>query len=361
MIARGVPASSSRAARGFAIVAIVATLAAGCAGVRPSPDGAGASARPEAGSVLRGIATDRALEDRILALDPERITQDDVRETLSKAPAPRIVLVHGGIFPVHLAMISFGRFLIGMGYPESRLRHPADRRWSHSPYERSTQIAGLVAWYYEHEGLRPMMIGHSQGGVQAVKVLYDFAGRFDAAIPVWNPYTDSAEDRTTLVDPLTGAVRPVVGLTVSYVSVVGAGSAGLLMPNQWSMLRQLYAVPDTVVDFTGYDIASDIFALAPGRDSASLFRANGEAKVRNITLPAAYEHITLPAVQSLLDDPALSAWIAAYSPVDPARATPPESPYAVLWAADVWYSIKKHWALEAQRLVRARRATLGRP
>jgi hypothetical protein len=28
----------------------------------------------------------------------------------------------------------------------------------------------------------------------------------------------------------------------------------------------------------------------------------------------------------------------------------------VLWAADVWYSIKKHWCLEAQRLVREERS-----
>ena len=27
-----------------------------------------------------------------------------------------------------------------------------------------------------------------------------------------------------------------------------------------------------------------------------------------------------------------------------------------LWAADVWFSIKKHWVIEAQRLIRARRA-----
>jgi hypothetical protein len=27
----------------------------------------------------------------------------------------------------------------------------------------------------------------------------------------------------------------------------------------------------------------------------------------------------------------------------------------VLWAADVWHSIKKHWCLEAQRLIRAQR------
>jgi hypothetical protein len=29
-----------------------------------------------------------------------------------------------------------------------------------------------------------------------------------------------------------------------------------------------------------------------------------------------------------------------------------ESKY-ILWAADVWYSIKKHWVLELQRLLRA--------
>jgi len=28
----------------------------------------------------------------------------------------------------------------------------------------------------------------------------------------------------------------------------------------------------------------------------------------------------------------------------------------LLWAADVWFSVKKHWTLEAQRLIRARRA-----
>ena len=32
-----------------------------------------------------------------------------------------------------------------------------------------------------------------------------------------------------------------------------------------------------------------------------------------------------------------------------------------MWAADVWYSIKKHWCLEAQSLIRARRTALGRP
>ena len=32
----------------------------------------------------------------------------------------------------------------------------------------------------------------------------------------------------------------------------------------------------------------------------------------------------------------------------------------ILWAADVWYSIKKHWVLEAQRFLRAKNAAGGR-
>ena len=87
--------------------------------------------------MLRSLPIDRALEDRILALDPEQITDDDVRNTLARAPTPRIMLLHGGIYPVHLAMVSFGRFLVGMGYPEKQIRDPGDGSWSHSPYEDS--------------------------------------------------------------------------------------------------------------------------------------------------------------------------------------------------------------------------------
>jgi len=31
----------------------------------------------------------------------------------------------------------------------------------------------------------------------------------------------------------------------------------------------------------------------------------------------------------------------------------------ILWAADVWHSVKKYWCLEAQVLIRAKRAMLG--
>jgi hypothetical protein len=41
---------------------------------------------PAKGSVFRAVAIDREVEDRILALDPEHISEADVATTLSKAP-----------------------------------------------------------------------------------------------------------------------------------------------------------------------------------------------------------------------------------------------------------------------------------
>ena len=352
------------------LIAAMAIVAGGCATQAPvvpnsvptSAAESGIAARPEPQSVLRSIAIDRALEARIMALDPERISADDVQNTLAKGPAPHIVLVHGGIYPVYLAMVSTGRFLTGMGYPENRIRHPGDRRWSHSPYENSAQIAGLVAWYYEHDGMRPMMIGHSQGGVQAVRVLYDLAGRFGDAVRVWNPLTDDAEERTSIVDPLTGVLRPVVGVSVSYVSVVGAGGAALMLPNQWNMAGKLHTIPDTVDEFTGFSIPFDLIAWTlPGVKETTQFRHNGTAVVRSIVLPATYNHVTVPIVHPLARDKATRDWIEAYSATDPRVAPPPEDAgNGLFWAADVWHSVKKHWALEAQRFVRAR-AALGAP
>jgi hypothetical protein len=67
-------------------------------------------------------------------------------------------------------------------------------------------------------------------------------------------------------------------------------------------------------------------------------------------------------VAPLVDDEATRAWINAYVPDQTTSEPPPQTVgYAALWAADVWYSVRKHWALEAQRLIRARRAVLGSP
>jgi hypothetical protein len=337
---------------------LVVLMVTGCATSPPVTQKAVSSGAPAPQSVLRGMALSQQLEDQILALDPQRVSDADVRTILASGPTPQIVGLHGGVYPTHLLMESFTRFLSTMGYPETKLVHPGDGRRSHSPYEDSAQIAGLLAWYYEHEGVRPMMVGHSQGGIQAVKVLHELAGHYEPTIHVWNPYTDAAEARTTIVDPLTGAERPVVGVSVGYVSVVAAGGAALLLPNQWSMVNRLQSIPDTVDEFTGYSLGIDLIAWnAPG--AATVYRANGAAQVRNVELPAEYSHVMVVAVAGLARDPALRAWLNAYAP----DAIPPlpanaQSTDNALWAADVWFNIKKHWVLEAQKVIRARRNPL---
>ncbi len=337
------------------VVACAVALCAGCATRPAAPPVAASAGAPAPGSVLRALPADRALGARTLALDCERIGAADVRDTLARGPAPRVMLLHGGIYPVYLAMESFGRFHVSMGYPEQRIRDPGDASWSYSPYEDSARLAGIVAWHYERDGMAPMLIGHSQGGIQVVKVLDELAAEFAPTVSVWNPVTDASENRVTIVDPLTGRERPVVGVTIDYASAVGAGGAALLLPNQWSMIGRLWRIPDTVVDFTGYEIALDLVAWTVGSGGGSAFRPNGSARVRNVALPASYSHVTIPVVADLAADPAARAWLDAYHPGE-ARPDPPAglSGYAVLWAAEVWYDVKKHWCGEAQRLVRAR-------
>jgi len=337
---------------------LAVTLAlAGCASVPVAEKAPAVAASPgtDAQGVLAAMMLDPQIETRILALDPQRVSDSDVRKVLALGPTPRVIALHGGIYPVHLLMESFSRFLVGMGYPPHQLKHPGDGRLSHSPYENSLQIAGLIAWYYEHEAMMPMMVGHSQGGIQLVKVLHDLAGDGVTQINVWNPRTDAAEPRSTIVDPFTGAERPVLGLKIGYASVVGSGGAALMLPNQWSMARRLRSIPDTVDDFTGYKLAVDLVAWdLPG--AGTRYQAQGGARVRNVELPADYSHVFVAQTSHLARDPAMRAWLNAYLPghsePPPAQGRAAENS---LWAADVWFHIKKHWVLEAQKVVRARR------
>ncbi len=335
-----------------ALLALCVTACATLDGAQQGP--------PATGSVLRAVTMTPELEDRILALDPLHVSEDDVRNTLALGPAPRVIKIHGGIFPTRLIMESFADFLVRMGYPAGEVRDPVTKEASNSPYESSIEIAGEVAWYYEHEGMRPVMVGHSQGGMQVVKVLYELAGKFDDRIVVVNPQTHVAEDRTTIVDPLTGATRPITSLVVPYASAVGAGGATFLLPNQWSMTTRLYDIPDSVEDFTGFALGVDLVALN-GPHTRDLYAALGTAKVRNVQLPAAYSHLYVVNTDQLGIEPNARAWINAWTPAltgqDPPAGVDQEN---IQWAADVWYSIKAHWVTEAQRFVRAHRA-LARP
>ena len=228
-------------AAGLLIATALALALSGCATAPLEPPAEDLRAVTP-GSVLRSLTIDPAVEARILALDPNHISDDDVRNALAKGPTPRIFAIHGGVYGVYLLMESFGHFLTGMGYPEPMIRDSGDGAYSRSPYEDSAQQAGEIAWYYEHEGVRPMLVGHSQGGIQVVKILHELAGTFGAERRVFNPLTGQFEDRTTIVDPLTGRERPVVGVSVADASVVGTGGWALALPVHWKV------VPDHPID-----------------------------------------------------------------------------------------------------------------
>jgi hypothetical protein len=308
------------------------------------------------------------LEERILLLNPTNITTQDIRDVLSRAPAPRIANIHGGLARVIPRMVSFSEFLIGMGYPAASLTNPSDGTYSFSCYESSDKIAGAIAWFYEKEGLRPMMVGHSQGGMQAVKVLYKFAQSPAYPLHVWNPLTWEKEKRCTIRDPLTGQTRPVAGLRLPYVTSVGAGGLTRVLPNQWDMTFRLRSIPDSVEEFTGFCKGMDLLGGDfLGYGPANLFKASGTAAVRNVWLPTEYKHGSIPDTKHLAQNPKMVDWINRYRPPSDAIARPKldtdfdSDSSHILWAADVWYSIKKHWVLELQRGIRARRAPEERP
>jgi len=314
----------------------------------------------ERGTVLWQYVLDSSLEEKILALDPEKVREHDIREVLSHAPAPRIVNIHGGIYPVYLCMESFSQFLIGMGYPERKIRSPGTGSFSFSCYESSQKVAGAIAWYYEKEGMRPMLIGHSQGGIQAVKVLYELAGAFSNNLAVYNPLTGKFEGRDSIIDPITGDERPLIGVQLSYATAVGAGGLARFLPNQWIMAGRLRSIPDTTLEFTGFVIGMDLlggnlFGFGP----VNRYTANGKAEVRNVRLPLGYHHLNVPMTSHLAESQEVRDWINSYVPSDEPKlnVTFQSNSTNILWAADVWHSIKKHWVLELQRLVHARRNT----
>jgi hypothetical protein len=311
---------------------------------------------------LKAYALSPEIEDKILALDPEHVTEKDIRETLSKAPAPRIVIIHGGIDPQIKCLTSFAHFLVGMGYPEASIRNPGDATWTFSCYESADLIAGMIAWYYEKEGLRPMMVGHSQGGMQDIKILDKFA--YSERMEVYSPLTWKGEGRYEITDPLTGRKRPVAGLTLPYVTSSDAGGMTRLLPNQWGMNFRLRTVPDTVEEFTGFYKGRDLLGGDfLGYGPANLFEASGTARVRNVQLPAGWAHGPIPDTEHLLKSQAVMDRINGYHPPPGADIVieqnedtmNPETLY-LPWAEDVWFSIRKHWVLELQRLIRARRA-----
>ena len=332
---------------GYAIVAC-ALLVTGCA----TPPATRVAAEPVA-PVAKSAPPDAALAARLGALDCARVSDADLRDSLQRAPAPRLMLLDGR--PAFVTMQAFGEFLVAMGYPEQRIRSPRDDSLSYGGFE-SDELAGTLAWYYEREGMMPVVIGHSRGGMIAVRTLYELDGAYAGAIAVRDPATGETLARTTIVDPYTGRERPVVGLKVDYSSAIATGKLPRLLLGQWDMLSKLRRIPDTAVDFTGYTIPFDLIAGDVG--DSDPYVAIGSAHVRNVLLPASASHIMLPKTVHLATNPVTRVWIDAYAPGNVA----PVSPVAegvdttnIVHAADVWYGLKRNWCREAKRWVRAAR------
>ncbi|MEO8306332.1 MAG: hypothetical protein ABI724_19635 [Betaproteobacteria bacterium] len=301
----------------------------------------------------RNVDQDPAVAQRLLELDPAKISAKDVADVLAKIPAPRIILLQGSFGPV--TMEPFAEFLIAMGYPADRIANPRDGRQSTSSFMDSRQLAGTLAWYYEVEGMRPVLIGHSQGGMLAIRVLHELAGAFSDAIPVWNPLEDAAEARTAFVDPRNGELHPVVGLRIPYAAAIATGPLPRLLLGQWSMLSKLHRIPDSVIEFSGFSMEWDFIAgHYPGSEP---YAATGTAIVRNVTLPATYTHIGLPQARHLATHAVTRAWIENYSPGAHA-AVPADADIDttnLIHAADIWYSVKKNWCESARRRLDVKR------
>jgi hypothetical protein len=219
-------------------------------------------------------------------------------------------------------------------------------------------MAGMIAWYYENEGMRPVVIGHSQGGMLSIKILHEFAGTFGNRVAVWNPQTGQAEERHTIIDPLTGQERSVAGLKLGFVSSIATGKGMRLLLGQWNMLNHLRRIPDTVEDFTGFHLKNDLLSgTLFGLRQGDQYYPVGSAVVRNIILPAEYGHLSIPLTEDLAKDPEARGWIQSYAPSGVAPELTPElrrNCRNIFLAADLWYSIKKHWCTELQQWARTK-------
>ena len=311
-------------------------------------------------SSSRGPSLPPHLEQKVLSLDPESLSDKQVSEILSRCSAPRILAIDGSI-PI-VSMESFSRFLICMGYPEASVRNPLTGSYSYSSYSSSKKMAGMIAWYYEKEGMRPILVGQSQGGMLSIKILHEFAGTFHEKIAVWNPYTDQSEERHTIVDPLTGQERPVVGLKLGYASAIATGKLMRVMLGQWGMLSHLRRIPDSVEEFTGFHIPYDpISGTLFGVTERDYYAAVGSANVRNVILPLQSSHLSVPVTEDLAKDREAREWIDLYRVSGPRPEEAKEfyrEKRNILLAADLWYSIRKHWCIELKRSILAKARTI---
>ena len=306
------------------------------------------------------------LMDRILKIDPENVTAEDVR-VLAQGPAPWILPI-APAFPGPFMMQDFLDFLVEMGYPRERIGDPRSHNYNISYMESSKTIAGLIAWLYERDGLSPMIMGWSAGGIITVAALHDL-DQPDGIFPVKvvNGMTGETEDRTWIMDPYTGQRRPIRGVQASFAGVLASGGWGRV--NQflrWGTRPPLRSIPDSVRELVAFvapfDLLGTDFLLLGGPNE---FKAMGKAKVRTALADASYGHVNPIHCNLLSRNPEGREWAQTYRPGSPVGVLDYRFSGAFsmidgkrnLWCGEFWHGVRKNWALEAQRAVRSGLAT----
>ena len=124
-----------------------------------------------------------------------------------------------------------------------------------------------------------------------------------------------SEERCTIVDPLTGEERSVVGLRMRFASAAATGKPMRVLLGQWDMLNHLREIPGTVEEFSGYHLQYDLisgtlFGVGQGDQYSSM----GSSSVRNIILPSGIRHLDLPLTEDLAKNRETRQWIQRYVP-----------------------------------------------
>jgi hypothetical protein len=165
-------------------------------------------------------------------------------------------------------------------------------------------MAGYVAWYYEHTGMHPMVIGHSMGAMQTNLILHVLNGEYSHHLTVWNPQTGEPETRDQITDPLLGTPRSVAGLKVAYASALAAGGMARLVrptgfcsascalsPTRWKISS------DTILGWT------QLAAIFLDSETSMTTTQSARPSVRTVSLPFGAEHFSAPVVRLLAETP----------------------------------------------------------
>lgn len=289
---------------------------------------------------------------RLQKINPFSVSENDIRQTLSSYPAPRIFGIGGGVYTAHILMEDLAEFLIGMGYPAESVHHPDDGRFAVSSYSDPEKIAGETLFYYQHEGVRPVYIGHSLGGVQAIKTAHFFSGNFgNKKVKVFDPIAGRYLSQKDFVSPLTGEHVSFGSLKpIAHLIAVGSGGISRAFPSQWSMGERVKQVPDSVLRMTGIHLEGDWLGndFLTGKEQNE-YQSLGSARVENFYLPPGHNHVTLIRTKHLLEHPEVREWIDSYNP-HTFTGIPeglPGNTDNILLAAELWHILKEEWYLAA--------------